>query len=270
MAVAFGARGALRVLPFVQEALRRGKPTYIVVPVFRALAFAWTSANYSTPPKGYTAPMNLGAFGLASRAATDAAAAANAARVTVSKPSLATEVFWRADSIFASARAPASSTAFGIAAAAAAERAFWSAVSDDAKLVAGGAAASIVACSPLWSQPQGQRDQLRSLWQEMEQALLAANENWHVWINWYRDRLEGRVRGEESEIAFVRVEEALWDQGPAIVNAEIIRLVGKAENIPADTPPFGALQSSSAANPILAAWQPIDQPGVIAGLFNAL
>ena len=55
----------------------------------------------------------------------------------------------------------------------------------------------------------------------MKAALLAAKEDWDVWIDWYEDRLAGRIRDEERELAYVQIKEALWDQGPAIVNAEI-------------------------------------------------
>jgi hypothetical protein len=103
--------------------------------------------------------------------------------------------------------------------AAATERAFWSAVSIEATRVEEGAAASVIAGSPLW--PQGQPAQFQSLWQKMKAALHAAGQDWQVWTSWYDDRLDGRVRYEERELAYVRIEEALWDQGPAIDNAEI-------------------------------------------------
>jgi hypothetical protein len=69
--------------------------------------------------------------------------------------------------------------------------------------------------------PQGQPAQLRTLWQEMKAALLATKQDWDVWTDWYEARLEGRVNDEERELAYVRIEEALWAQGPAVVNAEI-------------------------------------------------
>jgi hypothetical protein len=85
VAIAFAARAALRVLPFVQEALRYN-PNHIVLPVFRALAFAWSAPGYSIPTKGYAAPpIDVGAFGLASSAATSAGVAAQAARVTAER-----------------------------------------------------------------------------------------------------------------------------------------------------------------------------------------
>ena len=37
----------------------------------------------------------------------------------------------------------------------------------------------------------------------------------------YDDRLNGHVREEERELAYVRIEEGLWNEGPAVANAEI-------------------------------------------------
>jgi hypothetical protein len=59
----------------------------------------------------------------------------------------------------------------------------------------------------------------------MKAALHAAKQDWQVWTIWYDDRLEGRVRDKTRELAYVRIEEALWDQGPAVVNAEIERRI---------------------------------------------
>jgi hypothetical protein len=60
----------------------------------------------------------------------------------------------------------------------------------------------------------------------MKNALLAAKQDWRVWTHWYGDRLDGRIMDEERELAYVRIEEALWDQGQAIVNAEALQLAG--------------------------------------------
>jgi hypothetical protein len=99
----------------------------------------------------------------------------------------------------------------------------WSALSIDATRLEKGAPASAIANSPLW--PQGQPDQLQSLWQEMKAALLAAKQDWQVWTIWYEDRVDGRVRDKTRELGYVRIEEALWGQGPAVVNAEIERRI---------------------------------------------
>jgi hypothetical protein len=59
----------------------------------------------------------------------------------------------------------------------------------------------------------------------MKAMLHAAKQDWQVWTIWYDDRLDGRVRDKTRELAYVRIQEALWDQGPAVVNAEIERRI---------------------------------------------
>src|SRR5208337_2676653 len=75
----------------------------------------------------------------------------------------------------------------------------------------------------------GQPEQLQSFWLEMKTALLAARQDWEVWTIWYDDRLAGRVRDAERELAYVLIDDALWTQGPAIVNAEIKRRIEELE-----------------------------------------
>jgi hypothetical protein len=82
---------------------------------------------------------------------------------------------------------------------------------------------ALIARTPLW--PRGQPNQLRSLWKELEASLLALNEDWQVWTIWYDDRLAGRDWEEERELAYVRIEQVLWNQGPPIVNGEIVRRI---------------------------------------------
>jgi hypothetical protein len=80
-------------------------------------------------------------------------------------------------------------------------------------------AASAIAGIPLWRFGQGK--ELLTRWQHLKEVLLAANQDWQVWTIWYDDRLAGRVRKESHDLAFVRIADDLWDQGPAAVNAEI-------------------------------------------------
>jgi hypothetical protein len=114
--------------------------------------------------------------------------------------------------------------------------AFWSAVSSDVKRKEEGVAPSFIAGSPLW--PDDLPEQFRSLWQEMEASLLGAGQDWDVWTDWYEDRLAGHVRDEARELAYVRIDDAQWDQGPARVNAEIKRRIEELEPTP---PPFEAI-----------------------------
>jgi hypothetical protein len=89
---------------------------------------------------------------------------------------------------------------------------------------------------------------------EMKAALHAAKQDWQVWTIWYDDRLAGHVRDDERELAYVRIEQALWDQGPAIVNAEIKRRIEELE----PPPPIGT--AAQPLSEILAAWQSLEAP----------
>ena len=222
------------------------------MPIFRATAVSWAVANYSTLES------SLGLYAERAQFAEISATGATAVGDAVEAVQAAAEAAHE----FAYAAIP-TIDAVTYAADAIGGTSIWSNVSIDVTRVEGGATASVIARSPLW--PNDLPDQLRSLWQELKTALLAADEVWDVWTDWYEDRLDGRVREEERELAYVRIDEALWKQGPAIVNAEIKRRIEELpaiKSVPADNPPFGELQSSSAANAILAAWQP-DEHGVV-------
>ena len=84
----------------------------------------------------------------------------------------------------------------------------------------------------------------------MKAALYAAKQDWQVWAIWYDDRLASNPMDEERELAYVRIEEALWDQGPAIVNAEIRKRIEELE------PPPPLAGAAAQHHPeIIAAWQ---------------
>ncbi len=158
------------------------------------------------------------AYAAAIRADYNAYAADAFAAVAAAAAAAARAAAVRAAAAYAGARAYATAYAGDAAAPF-----FWSALSSDATCLEKGAAASVIARSPLW--PQGQPDQLHSLWREMKAMLHAAKQDWQVWTIWYDDRLDGRVRDKTRELAYVRIQEALWDQGPAVVNAEIERRI---------------------------------------------
>jgi hypothetical protein len=226
VAIVLAARAALRVLPVAQTAKHEGFSDVLVLPVFRATVFSWASAKYPAQRTEFAAA--------AAHAAAVAAAAAAAIRADCNAYAAAIRADYNAYAADAYAAVAAGNAAAAAAYAGARTYAaayagdaaapfFWSALSSDATRLEKGAAASAIARSPLW--PQGQPDQLHSLWREMKAALHAAKQDWQVWTIWYDDRLEGRVRDKTRELAYVRIEEALWDQGPAVVNAEIERRI---------------------------------------------
>lgn len=248
VAVAFAVRAALRVLPLVWTSRNEGaKGEFsidIVLPVFRGTAVAWVMARY--PDQHMPLFRATGAAAVASAstprtptpfvviAATSAATAANSATLDNAAASAARAV---------DAAARAAYAIFGkgfslgfnlnLSSALGAEpvtAAFWSALSIDATRVEDSWSVPDIAGSPLW--PQGQPEQLQSFWLERKTALLAARQDWEVWTIWYDDRLAGRVRNEERELAYVLIEDDLWKQGPAIVNAEINRRIEEFEPPP--------------------------------------
>jgi hypothetical protein len=235
------------------------------LPVFRATAISWAAAKYPARKKKLATACRTAAAALVAQstgstwgsgyAAAASRAAEYAAVVTIRDTASADAANAAVAAVDALAAFGAGlslgfnldlATAFG---ANPVVDAFWAAVSIDATRVEEGAAASVIADLPLW--PHGQPNQLQSLWQEMIAALLAANQDWLVWIHWYDLRLSGHCRDEELELAYVRIEEALWDQGPSIVNAEIKRRI---QEIP---PPIAGAAAQSLSE-IFAAWQSAD------------
>jgi hypothetical protein len=79
----------------------------------------------------------------------------------------------------------------------------------------------------------------------MRRDLLTAGQDWDVWVIWYEDRLAGRVRGKERELAYVLIDYKQWEQGPAAINAAIKRRIE-------------ALERSNAALP-----EPAQEPGPV-------
>ncbi len=236
VAVAFAARAALRALPFAHFAKRESYMRGLVLPVFRATSVTWAIvARYPALEMGLvadTASLAADAASLAAAtypyahyAAGAAADAANAANHTANSTTDAEEAHYAAS--FSIAAVHAADAAFLLAKTTAA---FWSTISIDATRVKEGATASVIAGSPLW--PQDQPDQLGSLWKELKAALHAEKQDWEAWTIWYDDRLDGRVRDDERELAYVQIEKALWDQGPAIINAEIKRRIEELEPPP--------------------------------------
>jgi len=217
----------------------KGYTGYLVLPIFRATAVSWSTAKYpahETEFAAYAAAAYVAAVAAAAVRAAAAAARAAAARAGdayAAVSALRAAAYGAAfaedgahAAVYADARAYAVAAASAHAATTAsaagyasdaAIRYFWSALSTDATRAEKGQKTSDIAGSPLW--PHGQPDELRTLWQELAAGLLAAKQDWRVWITWYDDRLDGRFRKQERELGYVRIEEYLWDQSPAIVNA---------------------------------------------------
>ncbi len=255
MTAAVAVRAALRVLPIVFQAQGIGyagdQLPHIALSVFRAISIAWDRARYSLRSKEFAAAAAQAS--LAASVASEVASEGFAYRGrTAPRPALAAS---KAALSAAYALDTSANSTVDVAADAAfaadAVAAFWSAISIDTTRVDEGVMPSVVASSPLWPNspsrfPYGVPELLWSLWQDMKATLHAANQGWDVWTIWYEDRLEGRIRDEERELAYVLIEDDLWKQGPAIVNAEIKRRIDELERA-APVPP----EPSSELGPVL-------------------
>ena len=77
--------------------------------------------------------------------------------------------------------------------------------------------------SQLW--PNRVPDWAQDEWEALKSALLAANEGWEVWTNWYEARIHGRATNQDIEVARATIEDEIWQQGPRVVNAHIRKLI---------------------------------------------
>jgi hypothetical protein len=257
----------------------------LVLPVFRATAVSWAAAKYRAHET------ELAAVAAAARAAVNPPAATNddagiavayAATATLAAVDAAADFSAVDAATHAFAAVDAAAHAFAFAddalrdatadyslglATIHTEDAFWSAVSTDATRVEQGGTASVIASSPLW--PQGQPDNLRSLWQEMKSLVHGAKQDWEVWTIRYDDRLEGRVQEEERELLYVRIDKDLWDQGPAIVNAEIKRILIEGHPRAAPEPPLSLPKPiENIRSAVCFGWTPKATITVVSGLEN--
>ncbi len=71
----------------------------------------------------------------------------------------------------------------------------------------------------------------------MKSALLARDEGWEVWTDWYDARLRGDPVDWDLEEKRVLIPEEIWAQGPKVVNAEIARLIEEHRRHPSPPAP---------------------------------
>ena len=144
----------------------------------------------------------------------------------------------------AAAAARASASAFAASAFAAdASASATSAADTDA--LEHGVTASLLASRPLWLGVV-RPDTIAQTWNAMKAALLAAEEDWDVWTDWYDALLEGRLAESEAiSLARVTLPEEFWKRGPKAVNAELKRLI-EAERGASWTHPIPASPADSA------------------------
>jgi hypothetical protein len=80
-----------------------------------------------------------------------------------------------------------------------------------------------LANAQLW--PRRPPDWFADDWEELKQALLADDNVWWVWTDWYDDRLNGRPGSQTLELARASIADERWEQEPALLNAHIQELL---------------------------------------------
>jgi hypothetical protein len=227
-AVVFAARAALRVVPTLSRSPDTVTRTTreMILRVFRAVATAWAVAAYP----GFRTQLNEAArsalFGLGNlnappniRAAVYASAAATGEAGVSARAS--TAVGYALDAARSKGR-----EAFEL---------FLQALATDAALLGQRFSPVTLANSQLW--PRQVPDWVHEDWQQLKVRLLAANEQWEVWIDWYEARLLGAATNQIVDLARARMVEEVWRQGPDVVNAHLSLLIQNPEEFQLPTPP---------------------------------
>jgi hypothetical protein len=234
-AIALASRAVLRIAPIIDVNFSKkdrdsAKKRETILVTFRCMALTWVVGSQLNKNA------NLGF------AASTAISAALKARDDVAKAAIfAAEVFTSSANDRASAKAAdavdsaLSAAAFSLATNFKAVRIgvtnlskeLRAAVNADANtLERSGLLPSALANQPLW--PDRLPKWVDDNWRVMKAALLALEEDWDVWTDWYEARLRGDPGNEELELARVMTADEIWQQGPKVLNAHIKRLIEKS------------------------------------------
>ena len=98
---------------------------------------------------------------------------------------------------------------------------FWSALAGDASELNSPRDLSVP--TPLWARRFPVPIEVS--WNSLNRELSGYKENWHVWTDWYQDRLDGKPLDEELELKKALIPNELWEQGPAVVNKRIAEII---------------------------------------------
>lgn len=233
-AIVLGARSALRALPMLARS--NGKQhanakirSAVVLPVFRATALCWAAAwmpnvrddrriTDCAATAAYAASLVSTGLGVNERATACGYAAAYAASAASA-----------ADPVIS-----ATATVQASAAAATNPASIWQAAAADAQCLVDGQPGQILAGSKLWASEiagMAARD-TRALRQWITSGLdrKLRREDWDIWFEWYRARVEGTLpwSAEAEASCVLNVNEARWTAGPSAANADIRTILSNA------------------------------------------
>jgi hypothetical protein len=226
VSLVIAARAVLRVTPLLVTIVRRissARTGEILLPAFRATAVACVAGEYGLSGE------ELGAKN-AARAALEAYRAANTHATISALATNATTVAKSAQAISDAARAAAAEHSVAADAARAVRAADVShgatrlALQSDRSFIDAGRTATDLSKTPVWTEGDFPTDVI-PLWEELRATLLAMEQDWEVWTDWYEDRIYARPANSNLEIARLTLPEEVWRQEPHAVNLAIKRLL---------------------------------------------
>jgi hypothetical protein len=243
-----GLRAALRSVPLLT--LGGGNfadPEFsqVILLMFRALSLAWTSAKYP-----HVANHEHFAQALAAAASIDNRSVNTNTGLAVANAAISATMA----SALNSTSSPEAGTV--VLAIRSLRSAAIRAEGDSAKAVFDGNLArelkvfgSAIAELPLWSEPDNSGSSTKA-WNALKRGLIHVGQGWEAWVDWYENRLAGRVRSMNREFAYVDVPVALWTDGPVSVNTWILRRIKELE-LAASTADSVEVEARSAIPPRL-------------------
>ena len=233
--MAIAVRAALRVVPLLGRGLEEDPlewPTTITLPSLRALASVGTAVVAPIRVADLQIKVAVDALEGNSEAVFSAASAVSASvKEAVDAVATAVETAHeyttaRANAGSVAATHAATESAAAFAASDSSSAAYAIATVDDAtktdwdRLMDGMQPADLL-LQPLWPENEVP-DWATAAWGAMKHDLLALNQDWQVWTEWYEDVLTGKPFIEDLEIdCRLAIPQAIWEQGPAVLNAEI-------------------------------------------------
>ena len=251
-------RTALRLLPEIadivdQNDLPRDFKVELIYSTYRVCFISWVGWIQPTP--------NI----ITATASATALVAAESARAISEKAATATILASSAATTSAKGSTKTTVTAAAFAATVYPAADIWNGVNADIEFLQNSndeprTTARLLLGKKLWpsdqngnSPPDWIQDSLHSL----EENLTKFDDNWHVWIEWYRQILHGklgwRLNPKNAEVLMVRIatqDIEFWEQGATLVNAEIAEWLAEfreEEKLNQLQPPEQALGANKAA-----------------------
>lgn len=240
VAVIFAARAALRAAPFLIQVNKskisfQNSASTIILPTLYAMQSTLSAGTYSDRAINLQVAARGADVALSAARAADADTAAVRAAYAAADAARAASATRLADAAYSSARAAyAAATA---ADAAAGDAAVWIAFNADKVFLDNGGGAEAYSESELW--PGGIAGMPKVMardWRPLIRKLIALDEDWDVWIDWYKARVNGESLAGQVDLEIAKLDSLVenWKKGAVIANEELRRIIDEFDRI---TPP---------------------------------